>query len=56
MPLFNTPDSMLTALAGAGFDVLTTGNSHIFDFGWVGLERTNEKIKSAGDVYDRHIP
>jgi poly-gamma-glutamate synthesis protein (capsule biosynthesis protein) len=47
-PLFNTPDSMLTALAGAGFDVLTTGNSHIFDFGWIGLERTNEKIKSAG--------
>ena len=47
-PLFNTPDSMLDALSGAGFDVLTTGNSHIFDFGWIGLERTNEKIKSAG--------
>ncbi len=47
-PLFNTPDSMLKALAGAGFDVLTTGNSHIFDFGWIGVERTNEKIKNAG--------
>lgn len=47
-PLFNTPDSMLSALSGAGFDVLTTGNSHIFDFGWIGVERTNEKIKSLG--------
>lgn len=47
-PLFNTPDSMLDALKVAGFDLLTTGNSHIFDYGWIGLERTNEKIKNAG--------
>ncbi len=47
-PLFNTPDSMLTALYNAGFDVLTTGNTHIFDYGWIGLERTNKKIRDAG--------
>ena len=47
-PYFNTPDTFLDALKGAGFDVLTTGNSHIFDFGWIGVERTNEKIKTAG--------
>ncbi len=47
-PFFNTPDSFLDALKGAGFDVLTTGNSHIFDFGWIGVERTNNKIASAG--------
>lgn len=49
-PLFNTPEQMLTALKNAGVDVLTTGNSHIFDYGWIGLERTNKKIKEAGMV------
>ncbi len=47
-PLFNSPDSMLTALYDAGIDVLTTGNTHIFDYGWIGVERTNKKIRDAG--------
>ena len=48
LPLFNSPEQLLSALADAGVDVLTTGNSHIFDYGWIGVERTNKKIKEAG--------
>ncbi|MCK5128866.1 MAG: CapA family protein [Clostridiales bacterium] len=45
---YNAPDALLDALAGAGVDVLTTGNGHIFDYEWAGVERTNKKIKEAG--------
>lgn len=44
-PLFNTPDAMLTALAGAGFDVLSTANNHSLDRGINGLTRTIKKIE-----------
>lgn len=43
-PSFNTPDSILTALSAAGFDVLSTANNHSLDRGITGLERTIKKI------------
>jgi poly-gamma-glutamate synthesis protein (capsule biosynthesis protein) len=43
-PMFNTPDAMLTALSGAGFDVLSTANNHCLDRGVSGLVRTIKKI------------
>lgn len=43
-PCFNTPDSILTALAGAGFDILSTANNHCLDKGINGLTRTIQKI------------
>lgn len=43
-PSFNTPDAMLTALADAGFDVLSTANNHCLDRGINGLTRTIQKI------------
>jgi len=42
-PSFNTPDSMLTALSNAGFDVLSTANNHCLDRGINGLTRTIQK-------------
>lgn len=44
-PLFNTPDNILAALAGSGFDILTTANNHCLDCGTNGLTRTIQKIK-----------
>lgn len=44
-PSFNTPDSMLTALSNAGFDVLSTANNHCLDRGINGLTRTIQKIQ-----------
>ncbi len=43
-PSFNTPDAILTALSGAGFDLLSTANNHSLDRGISGLTRTIEKI------------
>lgn len=48
IPNYNTPESVLDALKGAGFDVLLTGHANIFDQGWIGVERTNDFIKKAG--------
>ena len=45
-PCFNTPDTVLTALSGAGFDVLSTANNHCLDKGITGLSRTLQKIQS----------
>jgi len=45
-PSFNTPDSMLTALSGAGFDVLSTANNHCLDRGINGLVSTIQKIEA----------
>jgi len=47
-PRFNTPDSLLTALSSAGFDMLTLANEHVFDSEWYGVQKTIENIKSAG--------
>ncbi len=47
-PLFNTPDSIIDALAFAGFDVVVTANNHILDRRVDGLIKTHEKIIAAG--------
>jgi poly-gamma-glutamate capsule biosynthesis protein CapA/YwtB (metallophosphatase superfamily) len=47
-PAFNTPDSLLDALKGAGFDLLTTANNHSLDRGWYGVQRTLETLATAG--------
>lgn len=44
-PLFNSPDSILAALAGSGFDILSTANNHCLDWNVNGLTRTIQKIK-----------
>ncbi|OPX43762.1 capsule biosynthesis protein CapA [Ruminiclostridium hungatei] len=43
-PSFNTPDAILTALSGAGFDILSTANNHCLDRGITGLTRTIQMI------------
>ena len=47
-PAFNSPDSLLDALKGAGFDLLTTANNHSLDKGWSGVKRTLETLANAG--------
>ena len=43
-PRFNTPDSIIDALAYAGFDVIVTANNHSLDRGSTGIVRTIEQI------------
>ncbi len=43
-PLFNTPDTYITALKNAGFDLLTTANNHSLDQGKTGILRTIEEL------------
>lgn len=47
-PMFNTPDSIIDALAFAGFDTIVTANNHSLDTGPEGLKRTVEVIKEKG--------
>lgn len=47
-PCFNTPDSFLDAVKGAGFDLLTTANNHSMDTGQAGLIRTLDKLDEYG--------
>ncbi len=54
-PVFNTPDSLLDSITGAGFDMLLTANNHANDTGFNGMSRTarvlNErKIDFIGTV------
>ena len=46
-PCFGSPDALIAALKGAGFDLLTTANNHVCDRGAKGLIRTL-------DVLDRY--
>lgn len=39
-PLFNSPDSLATAIKNAGFDLAFTSNNHMLDTGLKGVERT----------------
>ena len=50
-PAFNTPDSYISALKYAGFDMLATSNNHSMDTGEKGLERTIDVIKKSGLAY-----
>jgi poly-gamma-glutamate synthesis protein (capsule biosynthesis protein) len=49
-PKFNTPDELADALAGAGFDVLSTANNHSLDRGEQGVLRTLEVLRDRGLV------
>ena len=47
-PMFNAPDSFAEALAGAGFDVLTTANNHALDKGPAAAKRTLDVLDGLG--------
>ncbi len=47
-PTFNTPDALATALADAGFDLVSTTNNHSLDKGYDALERTLDVLDEAG--------
>ena len=46
-PRFNSPDSIIDALKGAGVDCLLTANNHSYDTNGPGVLRTIEKIEEA---------
>lgn len=50
-PMFNTPDSIVTALKNAGVDMLLTSNNHTYDTGYSGMKRTLQVIESMGLEY-----
>lgn len=43
-PRINGPETFLSAVVGAGFDVLTTANNHINDYGVDGIEKTLARL------------
>ena len=47
-PSFNSPPELLTALKGAGIDVLTTANNHANDRGFAGMKATLSALDEAG--------
>ena len=47
-PDFNSPDQIALNAKNAGFDMLLTGNNHIYDYGTAGLERTMSVIRDFG--------
>lgn len=47
-PNFNTPPEMATALAEAGFDVLSTANTYSIQYGLNGLYSTLQNVQQAG--------
>ena len=47
-PMFSAPDAIATAMAQAGFDMVTTANNHAYDRGLAGLQRTVTVLRSAG--------
>ena len=47
-PRFNSPDEIVDALKGAGFDMLLTANNHSYDSGHDGLIRTAQIIADKG--------
>lgn len=47
-PRFNTPDSLLDALRGAGFNLLFLANNHAMDYGTDGFRRTLETVRGRG--------
>lgn len=49
-PAFNSPDSLASAIADAGFDVAITANNHMMDTGFDGMQRTLEVLRNAGLV------
>jgi poly-gamma-glutamate synthesis protein (capsule biosynthesis protein) len=47
-PTFSSPDSLVRAIADAGFDAVFTSNNHMLDRGETGLRRTLNATRSAG--------
>ena len=47
-PNFNSPDAIAASVKHTGFDMLLTGNNHIYDYGTAGLKRTLSVIESFG--------
>lgn len=47
-PNCNSPSTFLSAVAGAGFDMLVTANNHCADTGYEGLTATVDSIKQLG--------
>jgi len=47
-PRFNTPDPILDALRGAGFNLLFLSNNHSMDYGTDGFARTAEQVRAGG--------
>lgn len=47
-PTFNSPESTITALKNAGFDVLSTANNHSIDKGKIGIINTIDNIREHG--------
>lgn len=50
-PVFNTPDSGLSALVDAGFDMMLYANNHCYDTQHTGLIRTQEMFRALGLDY-----
>ncbi len=50
-PSFNTPDSALTALSDAGFDMMLFANNHCYDKNLSGLLRTQQTFLDYGFDY-----
>ena len=48
MYTFRTPPELGGTLAAAGFDAVSLGNNHAFDFGGVGLLDTLDTLRNAG--------
>lgn len=47
-PNFNSPDAIAASAKNTGFDMLLTGNNHIYDYGTAGLKRTLSVVESFG--------
>ncbi len=47
-PSFNSPDSLVDALKGAGVDLLLTANNHSYDTRAAGLSRTVRVVREKG--------
>ena len=50
-PIFNTPDTGLSSLVDAGFDMMLYANNHCYDTQYSGLIRTQEMFNSMGIDY-----
>lgn len=61
LPKYNSPDSIVKALADAGFDAVLTANSHCYEDGLNGVKRTAETLRKSylfpiGTTHDKDKP
>lgn len=47
-PSFNCPDTLVTGVKDAGFDMLLTANNHSYDTGLFGYKRTLDVVRGEG--------